>query len=123
MKKILFIGLMTASFFSFAQTPKALKLDCTSADNAQFVMDQFDNDPCRIQKIANGKSELVTNVSVCIFPDEVHSDFSFWYIDPARSTSYFQGSLEQIEDKVYAGKVSLDTATSTAILTLRCEVI
>lgn len=107
---------------STLKADETVKLKCLASDNSIFLMDQFKNDPCRIRRVLNNKEELVTGVSLCLFPNDVHSDFSFWWFVPNRSRAELVGFLEESDNDTFKGRLGFETSsTGAGLVSLTCK--
>lgn len=98
-----------------------LKLKCLASDGSTFLMDQFQNDPCRIRQIKNDTVEEIVGLSLCLYPNDVHSSFSFWWFIPNQSRSMLLGELELVRNN-YVGKLSYSTSSTYGHVSLDCKV-
>jgi hypothetical protein len=125
MKTQLILGLLVVSLSLNVQASNAdsLALSCQASDGSSFEFDQFNAEPCRIRRLLGEEVETLGGVSLCLFPDEVRSDFSFWRIVPTGAKAYLVGELEAQEDGSFRGQYNLgEPETDEPWLGLECQV-
>lgn len=123
MKVLLILVLIKLSILTVqANDVESLKLNCLASDGSSFLIDQFQNDPCRIRKIKNEQIEDIVNVSLCLFPNDIHDSFSFWWFVPNQSKAELIGELNLVMDK-FVGSLGYTTASSASGLAfLDCKI-
>jgi hypothetical protein len=115
---------LVVSLQARAVVSESLSVSCQVSDGSEFVFDRFDAEPCRIRRLLGDQVESLGGVSLCLFPDEVRSDFSFWRIVPTSGAkAWLVGELEAQEDGSFAGQYNLgEPESEEPWLELNCVV-
>jgi hypothetical protein len=122
-QKLFTVLLFTFSLSVQAALSESLALSCQASDGSAFEIDQFDAEPCRIRRFVGDEVEALGGVSLCLFPDDVRSDFSFWRIVPTGAKAWLVGELEAQEDGSFRGQYNLgEPETDEPWLELECQV-
>ncbi len=114
---LIILGISTG----LADNQEDLNLTCQASNGSTFLIDQFHSKPCRIRHIQNGKEEQVIGVSLCLYPNEVHDSFSFWWFVPNRGRAELLGVLELVGHS-YRGRLSYETENAAGLASLVCNI-